>query len=152
MAGKVFILGLKELKDDVKDAERDFATEVERNIRDAADMVVGLAQRNFRGSRTRALYMIRGGRRVKRKPPRPITSPPHMLGVFEGTYKRAISRDVRRNGKMVTAEIGPVGIRYARRHEFGTLGMPQRMVLTPAVEDSRERNFAMLGQSFRVLR
>lgn len=151
MAGKVFILGLGELRSDTKEAEQKIRPELRKNLELASQLVVGATGHQFRGSRTRAKYMIRGGRRVRRKPPGIVTAPPHMLARFEGYYARAISYTVSQAGNKLTSEVGPVAVAYARRHEFGTLGMPRRPVLTPAVEQTEKQVFALLERSFRVL-
>lgn len=91
----------------------------------------------FAGERTRALYQIVGGKRRKRKRPRPVTSPPHQLGIFSGLYRRTISYQVTTSGRAVRVEVGPVGIQYPRAHEYGLGRMPKRPVLEPAVAAAR---------------
>lgn len=147
----VRIVGATELRRELETARKNVMPEAERNVRRASEVVLGSAVRQFQGSRTRSLYEIKGGKRVTRKPPRPVTSPPDRLGVFEGTYRRGITYDVSRTGKIVQSEIGPVGIVYAHRHEFGILGMPQRQVLTPAVEETKKRVFEIIERTFTVL-
>lgn len=147
----VRIVGATELRREIETASRRVVPEAEQNVRKASEVVVGAALRQFKGSRTRALYEISGGKRIARKPPRPVTSPPDKLGVWEGTYRRAITYDVSRRGKQVESEVGPVGIAYARRHEFGILGMPQRQVITPAVEETKDRVFGLIARTFEVL-
>lgn len=145
-------VGLIPLERDLTKASLSFGAEVEKNLRLASEGVTTEAKRNFRGSRTRSLYTIRGGRRVKRNPPLPITSPPNMLGVFEGRYRQAITYSVSKSGSRYLSEVGPVGIPYAPAHEFGTGRLPARPVLTPAVEKRQEETFRLIGLSFRVLR
>lgn len=152
MAWNIKILGANELRQELATAGASVPGELEKNVRRAGEIVTSAAQRNFKGSRTRALYQILNGKRVRRKPPWPVTSPPDMLGVFEGTYRRAISYDVTHVGTRVTAEVGPVKVVYAPVHEFGLGRMPARPVLTPAVESNKERVFAMLGMTFQVLK
>lgn len=150
---KFKIIGLDDLRRDVAKAADELPPEINQNVAKAAEIVLGAALENFKGERTHALYEIHGGKRRKREIPRPITSPPEMLGVFEGTYRKSITTSVQRLGKSTTAEIGPVGIRYAPVHEFGGgNNIPARPVLTPAVADTAERVFDLIGQSFRVIR
>lgn len=142
MAGKVFILGLGDLRSDTKEAEQKIRPELRKNLELASQLVVGATGRQFRGSRTKAL---------RAKPRRPVTAPPHMLARFEGFYARAVSYSITQAGNKLTSEVGPVAVAYARRHEFGTLGMPRRPVLTPAVEQTEKQVFELLERSFRVL-
>ncbi|MBP7570904.1 MAG: hypothetical protein KBA95_12665 [Acidobacteria bacterium] len=153
------IFGAGEYAHDLRRAADKLQPEMLRNLHRASALLVGEAQKWFRGSRTRALYTIRGGRRVKRPHPLPVTSPPHMLGVFEGYYRQQINYGLSSLGKTMTSEVGPAGVIYARIHEFGGRTgrghgayMPPRPVLTPAIAKTQEAVFGLLGQSFKVLK
>jgi hypothetical protein len=113
--------------------------QAEKFVRYAGELVIGESKRQFVGSRTRSLYAISGGRRVRRNPPRPVTSPPNKLGVFEGRYRQAITQDVRHTGHFWETEIGPEGIPYARVHELGIGRMPKRPVMQPGLEAALPR-------------
>ncbi|RMF18882.1 MAG: hypothetical protein D6760_13535 [Deltaproteobacteria bacterium] len=145
------VLGLRRFREDIAHENALRKSRIGAKLARAAEYVASDAKRNFKGERTRARYMIKGGRRVRRKHPRPVTSPPNMLGVFEGTYRRAITWTLRRSGREIVAEVGPSGIKYPPAHEFGTHGMPKRPVLTPAVEKNRQRVFRLLGAAIRIV-
>jgi len=152
---RVRIIGAKRSRRELEKSRRRFQPAVEKNLRAAGEIIIGQARREFKGSRTRSLYSISGGKRKRRNPPRPVTSPPRKLGVFEGTYRQSISMDLKdsrrgRSGRRWVAEIGPTVI-YAHRHEFGTKGMPQRQVLTPAVKKKQREVFKRIGRSFKVV-
>lgn len=146
-------VGLKRFRRDMDRGAKKLRPALRRNLGLAAEAVVGEAQRHgFRGSRTRARFRISGGRRVARIPPWPVTSPPSKLGVFTGFYRRAISKDIKQSGRRLTAEVGPVGVRYARAHEFGVGRMPERPVIGPAVKAQEKYVYRLLGRTFEVLR
>jgi len=135
----------------LKRAKKKLPGEIEKNLSKAAEYVIGQAKQEFQGERTRALYMIKGGRAVRRKNPRPVSSPPGKLGIFEGTYRKAITKRIVRSGRYIDALVGPFGIAYARRHEFGTGGMPKRPVLAPAIAKTQHIVEKLIGESFDVL-
>lgn len=135
------ILGLKEWRRDLGAAARKIPGEQLKNTRKAAEIIVGQARKEFKGSRTRA-----------RRKKRPVTSPPDKLGVDIGTYRKQISATVRRRGKSVVAEVGPVGLVYPVLHEYGLGRMPKRQVITPAVEKTEDKQIALIGRTFKVLR
>ena len=146
-------IGRKKFERDMKRAARRLPSEMHRRLAMAGEAIVGEAQAHgFQGERTRALYRISGGRRVARKPPRAVTSPPNKLGVFSGAYRRAMSYEITGRKRHLNAEVGPVQIRYAPAHEFGLGNMPQRQVLTPAIKAKEKLVFALLGKTFNVLR
>jgi hypothetical protein len=135
----------------LRKAERKFPRALETNLRLAGEFVIGASKKQFKGMRTSALYKIRGGRRVARTPPLPVTAPRHMLAVFEGQYRKSITQDVQRKGsKRWLTEIGPE-VPYARVHELGKRGMPKRQVLTPGVKQSEKDVFKILGRTFKVI-
>lgn len=152
MAWNIKILGANEFRQELATAGASVPAALEDKIRKAAELVTNESKKNFKGWRTKALYEIVNGKRVRRKPPLPVTSPPDMLGAFENHYKKAISYSVTHAGTRVTAEVGPIGIIYARVHEFGLGRIPPRPVLTPAVEKTTERIYKYIGMTFQVLK
>lgn len=134
---KVTFIGEKKLLKDLRAAKDKFNPRLRQQLAKAAEVVVGKARQQFVGSRTRSFYRISGGKRVARRPPWPVTAPPKKLGIFSGHYRKQISKTVKGRGRRLYAEIGPVGIRYAAVHEFGTHGQKKRPVLGPALEQSR---------------
>lgn len=149
---KIRFLGVTAMRRQLDRAQRRFGPEMEKNLRKSGEIVVSAAKREFRGNRTRALYEISKGRRRKREFPRPITSPPHMLGVWTGQYRKSITYDLRHKTRRTYAiEVGPEGIIYARAHEFGIGRMPQRQVLTPGVKKSERKVVQLLGTTFKVI-
>ena len=119
-------------------------SEIERNLHRAAQLIEASAKKNIHGSRTRA-----------RRKHRPVTAPPHVLGVDTGRLRQSISYDVYRRGRRWNAEIGPQRVPYARIHEFGgTVGrarIPKRPYLGPAIDKNRERVFRLIGRTFEVV-
>ena len=83
--------------------------------------------------------------------PRPATFPQNELGKMSGDLQRRITSDVTRGGRSIKAEVGPVFIKYARRHELGTRGMPKRPYLEPSVKATEDQVFEMIGQTFKVI-
>jgi len=149
----ITLVGFQPLGKDADGWKTEIPTKFEKQMARVGEIVVGNAQRMFKGSRTRAKFMIKGGKRVKRKGKgRAITSPPHQLGIFEGTYRKSISYEVKRYSDKVTTTVGPVGIKYARVHEFGIGPMPERPVLGPAVDKSIKKAERLLGISLEVVR
>lgn len=148
---RIRFIGRKEFQREMERAAVRFNPELAKNVRKAGEIIIGQARKEFKGERTRARFKISGGRRVTRKPPRAVTSPPGKLGVFEGTYRKQISQSLSRSGKSIKSEIGPVGVPYARRHELGTQGMPRRQVLTPAVKKTEKDVVRILGRTFGVV-
>ena len=137
----IVIRGLRKLRRDMRSAEQRFTAQMDHQLKLAAETVVGEAQRSgFQGERTRA-----------RMKGRPVTSPPNKLGIFEGTYRRAIGYDLMGPANNRVAEVGPATIKYARRHEYGTKGMPKRPVMGPAVDATQDQVFKLLGRTFKVL-
>lgn len=134
------VLGTAELLRGLKKSERRFQSQLRRNLAKAAEVVVGNSKREFKGSRTRA---IRKGR--------PVTAPRGKLAVDFAQYKKAISKEIRGRRDRLRAIIGPVGIRYARRHELGTRGMPKRPVLVPGLKKSERFVVQLLGRTLRVI-
>lgn len=147
----VRVLGLRRLQRTFARAKRGLLGATRSNLEKASLVLVGAAQKQFEGERTRARYKISGGERVERDNPRPVTSPPDRLGVFTGNYRNRITFDIKKSGRKLTAEVGPAGVPYARRHELG-IRTPERQVLTPAVKESADEIFRILGTSFEVLR
>jgi hypothetical protein len=151
MAVRVRVIGAKKLQRALDKAAKQFNPLLRRNLAKAANVVVGESQKQFVGSRTRAEYRISGGRRVRRKQPRPVTAPRNKLAVFEGTYRRQISYKVRGRKRRLVAEIGPVGIRYARVHEFGTHGQRRRPVMGPGLKNATPAVTRILGRTFSAV-
>jgi phage gpG-like protein len=147
------IEGTEEQARDLERAGDRLPQALDTQLRLASELIVGASQRNFKGERTRAEYEIKGGKRVRRKTPRPVTSPANMLGVFEGRYRQSISYTVTRHQNLtLSSEIGPVGVIYAPVHEFGLGVIPARPVLTPAIDSTRDRVYGLIGHAFKVVR
>ena len=142
-------VGLKAFQKSMKRAGRRLPSILEQQLRKAGEVVIGEARKQFKGERTRALYIVKKGKRKKRRNPRPVTSPPDKLGIFEGTYTKQISQQLSGSGRSLRTEIGPVGVPYARRHELG-IRMPKRPVLAPAIKEAEPKVVAILGRSFRI--
>lgn len=153
-AFSVKVTGLEKSKRAMGKTAKVFPRQLEKNMRLAGEIVIGAARKQFKGSRTRAIYSISGGRRKKRKKPRPVTSPKDKLGIFEGAYTKSISLDARVTGpkkrRTFIVEVGP-SVVYAAAHEFGTGNMPQRQVLTPAVAETANQVFRLIGKSMKVM-
>jgi len=147
----VRLVGDKKFKKELERGARRIIPETEKRLRRVSAFVVGDAQKQFKGSRTRALYKISGGRRVKRKKPRAVTSPANKLGIFTGQYRKSISFAIERKRRKLRSVIGPVGIIYAAVHEFGTHGQKKRQVLTPAVKMNEQRITRELGKVWRTV-
>lgn len=142
MAGGFSIkwIGLKAFGARMAGAGGRVQTELEKNMRKAGEAVITSSQQQFRGSRTRA-----------RRAGRPVTAPKDRLAVDYGRYRESITQDVRRVGRRRwTTEVGPT-VKYARRHELGTGGMPKREVLTRGVKESEKQVIRIIGQTFRVV-
>ena len=149
---KIKILGAKRLRRLLRRAAAKFEPEMAKNLRRAGEILISEAQKQFKGSRTRARFKIMGGRRVARSTPRAVTAPPNKLGIFTGQYRKSISQDVRRRGRRRwETEVGPVGIKYARTHEFGRGRIPKRPVLTPALKKSTPKFVGVLEGTFGVI-
>ena len=140
----------EEFARNTKRAARKIPRAAEERIREAAEIAIGSMKKQFQGERTRARFKISGGRRIARKPPRPVSAPGNRLGVFEGTYRKSITSKIVRSGKNVDAIVGPFGIRYARVHEFG-IGTPKRPVLGPGIKAVEDEIFELVGTTFEVL-
>lgn len=158
MAGislKMRVMGSKKMEAAMKRNVRVFEPAVMKQITLAGEVVIGAARKEFKGSRTRSLYEISGGKRKLRAKPRAITSPPKQLGVFEGAYRKSISQDVEIKGPRTrrrwTTTVGPTVI-YAAAHEFGKGNLPERQVLTPAIKKTQNKVFKIIGKAFKVLR
>ena len=139
------IIGLRSLQRYTAGKAKKLPGAIEKNLHKAAQLIEARAKKNIHGSRTRA---IRKGR--------PVTAPPHVLGVDTGRLRQSISYDVfRSRARRWTAEIGPQRVPYAKIHEFGgTVGharIPKRPYLGPAIEKSREEVFRLIGRAFKVV-
>ena len=148
----VLILGGKRLERDLALAAKDLLPAMVRNTKKAAAVVVGQAQRNVTGgTRTGAKYRIKGGKKVRRKKPLPVTAKEGQLAVFEGRLRGSISADIQvQGGKVVQAEVGPT-VDYGKDHEEGLNGQKKRPFLGPALEQTKEEVFRLIGKSFRVI-
>lgn len=151
---RVRVVGAKDLADDIQRAGRRLPSELVKKMRRATELTLRYAkEKRFKGSRTRALYQIKGGKRVKRKNPRPVTAPPGILGVFEGTYRSSLTGSIRRKPRGVRSIIGPgVRLAYPIAHELGLNGMPKRPVLEPSIDENVERIERVLGTALEVIR
>lgn len=146
----ILMIGVAQVEREFEVRAAQMPSNAERFVRRAGEIIIGESRKQFVGSRTRSRYEIRGGKRVARHPARPVTSPADKLGVFEGTYRKQITQDVRRvaSGTYET-EIGPDGIPYARVHELGIGRMPKRPVMAPGLEAALpkiERDADRLGE------
>lgn len=148
---RVEIIGGKRMERDLTAARVKFRPAMERNVTKAAALVVGQAQRNVTGgTRTGAKYKIKGGRKVRRKKPLPVTARPGQLAVFEGRLRQSITAEVSAKGETVDAEVGPL-IHYGKDHEEGLNGQKKRPFLGPALDQTREAVFRLIGKTFRVV-
>lgn len=148
---RVEIIGGKRLERDLTVAGVKFRPAMERNVTKAAALVVGQAQRNVTGgTRTGAKYKIKGGRKVRRKKPLPVTAKRGQLAVFEGRLRQSITADVSVHGKVVEAEVGPL-VHYGKDHEEGINGQKKRPFLGPALNQTKEEVFRLIGKTFRVI-
>jgi hypothetical protein len=127
-------------------------SETGRAVAKAGEFVIGDSRLQFEGERTHALYEISGGRVTRRRNPSTVTSPANKLGVFEGTYRKAISQEIAHSGSLWSTEVGPVGIPYAAAHEFGTARLPRRPVLGPGVDAALPKIDRVLGAVVRVIK
>jgi hypothetical protein len=136
------ILGIDRLNRDMRRASHLFRPTMRKNLGLVLEEMTGWAKENrFQGERTRA-----------RRKKRPVTAPPKILGIDTGHYRGAVSYDMKWKGKTLSAEFGPMGVKYARVHEFGLGVMPQRQVIEPTIDEFTEDVFRVLGKTFRVLR
>lgn len=124
-----------------KQAAKKLPKDIEKSILFVSEIIIGSMKKQFVGERTRA---IRHGRTP--------SSPDDKLGVLDGTYKKSITRKVQRQGKEITALIGPFGIIYARIHEFGGTTprggkIRARPVLGPGVKAVQKQVEKILGES-----
>jgi len=148
---RVEIIGGKRLERDLAVAGVNFMPAMERNVTKAAALVVGQAQRNVTGgTRTGAKYKIKGGQKVRRKKPLPVTAKRGQLAVFEGRLRQSITADVSVRGKVVEAEVGPL-VHYGKDHEEGLNGQKKRPFLDPALKRKQEAVFRLIGKTFKVI-
>lgn len=141
MAWGLRILGRKRFERHTERAARRFRPTMQRNFGLVMeDMTSWAKEKRFRGERTRA---YRKGR--------PVTAPEGVLGIDTGMYRTSLSYETDHRGSNTRAEFGPVGIRYARVHEFGLGAMPKRPVVSPAIDEFNDEFFRVLGKTFRVL-
>ncbi len=148
----VAILGRKRLERDLDVARIRLLPEMVRNVTKAATLIVGQAQRNVTGgTRTGAKWRIKGGKKVRRRNPGPVTARSGRLAVFEGRLRNSITADIRKvRRRIVEAELGPT-VDYGKDHEEGLNGQKKRPFLRPAINALQERTFKLIGAAFRVL-
>lgn len=141
---RVSFIGLPALRAEMSRAAVRLQPVMREQVEKAATLVENASIKNIAGSRTRSLFMVKGGKRVRRKTPLPITARPDQTGIFGGRLRQSASHRVSPPGKSVEAEVGFSAI-YAKRQEN------MRSFLGRAVKETQERVFALIGQTFKVL-
>ena len=141
---RVVITGARELARDLDRGGRRLPSAVEKAVRLASELLVGAAQREMQGSRTRAIRLGRA-----------ITARPGVLGIDYGRLRQSMSYTVERRGRLIRGEVGPRVV-YARIHELGGVAgrgarIPRRPYLAPAIKKTASKILKLLGRAFSVV-
>ena len=136
------IVGLRELLAGIRGSRGKLSKAIEDQMRFLVEVISGRAAAKIIGSRA--------------------SNPPEVLGVVTGRLRQAVAASgrVRRRGSEIVGSVGTNRVVYGPVHELGltisvgrvgTIDMPQRPFLAPALEESRDLIADRLGLAFEAV-